>query len=169
MKSLFNFLNSKGQMGALILAVVCIVIVLGSIFGGLSSSNYDVGTDLVQILKDKDSTETFDFFNSAITIPVILICIAALLLVVFGIRSLVTDPKGSLKFIVSAAAVVVLFFIFQSMADAHVTGKAAELVAKDNLSDSTVKMIGGGITTTVLLIGAAIVAAVVGGIINLFK
>ncbi|MBT8233927.1 MAG: hypothetical protein HKO66_05990 [Saprospiraceae bacterium] len=169
MKSLFTFLNNKGQLGALILAVLCIIIVMGSIFAGLGSANYEVGTDLVQILKDKESTQTFEFFNAAIIIPVILIGLAAFAMLSFGVKDVVSDPKGSIKLLAGVGVLVILFFIFQSMSDAHVTGKAAELVAKDNLADGTVKRIGGGIMTTVLLIGLAIAAAVVGGIANLFK
>ena len=169
MKSLFNFLTSKGQLGALLLAVLCIAIVLGSIFSGLASANYEVGTDLVAILKNKESKEAFNFFNAAIMIPMVLIIIAAVLLVLFGLKSLLSDPKGSMKFIISTVVIVLLFFVFYSMSDNETTGKVAALIQKFNVSPGVSKFISGGIKTTLLLVGASVVAAIVGEILNFFK
>ena len=169
MKSLYNLLNAKGQMASLVLAVLCVAIVLGSIFSGLSGEGYEVGTDLVKILKDEDSTQTFDFFNMAIRIPIALILIAAIALIFFGLKSVVSDPKGSIKFIIGAVILAILFFIFQSMATPELGGKAAEIASKQGLSDTTITRIGGGIGATVLLIGLAIASAIVGGIANIFK
>jgi len=156
-------------MGSLILAVVCIVIVLGSIFNGLSGAGYDAGTDLVQILKDKESTQTFDFFNPVITIPIILLAVAAFFMVVFAGKSVFSDLKGSIKPLAGVILVLVIFFIFKSMSNADLAGKAAEIAGKQNLSADTIRWIGGGIRTTVVMIGLSILAAVVGGILNIFK
>lgn len=169
MKALYNFLTSKGQLVALLLAILCVAIVLGSIFSGLGSAGYDVGTDLVSILKDKDSTQEFNFFNPAISIPQALIVIALLALIVFGVISLVSDPKGSLKFIISAAVVLVLFGIFYSISDSETSGKIFELIQKNNISEGTSKFISGGIKTTILLITLSVITAVGGEVYNIFK
>jgi len=169
MKSLYNLLNSKGQIGSLVLAVLCIVIVLGSIFNGLSGAGYEVGTDLVQILKDPESTQTFEFFNPVIAIPVVLLGVAAFFLVLFAVKSVFSDLKGSIKPLAGVILVLVIFMIFKSMSNADLAGKAAEIAGKQNLSADTIKLIGGGIRTTVMMIGLSILAAVVGGILNIFK
>jgi len=156
-------------MGSLILAIVCIAIVMGSIFNGLGGAGYDVGTDLVEILKDKDSKQTFEFFNPVIAIPVFLLFVAAFFLLVFAVKSIFSDLKGSIKPIAGVVLVLIIFFIFTSMSNADLAGKASEIAGKQNLSPETIKLIGGGIRTTVVMIGLSILAAIVGGIMNIFK
>lgn len=169
MKALFNFLTSKGQLIALVLAIVCVVIVMGSIFSGINGAGYDVGTDLVSILKDKDSTQTFDFFNAAIAIPGLLIILAIAALVIFGVLSIVSDPKGSLKILISGGVILLIFFAFYAMSESETTGKIFTLIQKNDIGEGTSKFISGGIKTTILLIGVSAVTAVVGEVYNLFK
>ena len=169
MKSLYNFLTGKGQLLALVLAVVCIVAVLGSIFSGLGSAGYDAGTDLVQILKDEDSTQDFAFFAPAVVIPVLLIGFALVALVVAGVASLVSDPKGSMKFLASAGVVVVLFLIFYATSESETTGKIFELMQTNDIGEGTSKFISGGIKTTILLVAASAVTMIGGEIYNIFK
>ncbi len=169
MKSLFNFFTSKGQLGALLLAVALIAVVFMTIFGGLGSAGYDSGTDLVPILQDEESTQTFDFFSPAVSIPVYLIGFAAILLVFFGIKSIVTDPKGSMKLIISLAVLAIIFFALYSMSEAETTGKISELVQEFDVSDNVSKMISGGIKTTLGLAVVSAVLMVIMEIWNLFK
>ncbi len=169
MKALYNFLTGKGQLIALLLAILCVVIVLGSIFSGIGGAGYDVGTDLVSILKDPDSTQEFNFFNAAIAIPMTLIIIAAAALVIFGLLSLVSDPKGSMKFIISAAVVLVVFFLFYSMSQSETTGKIFTLLQTNNIGEGTSKFISGGIKTTILLIVLSVISAIGGEVYNIFK
>jgi hypothetical protein len=169
MKSLYNFLLGKGQIGALFLAIICIVIVMGSIFSGLGGAGYDAGTDLVAILKDKDSTQTFDFFNASILIPTILIVIAVIALVVFGVMGVVTHPKASMKAVISAGIVLLLFFLFYSISDSETTGKVFSLLQKNDIGEGTSKFISGGIKTSVTLIIVSFLTAAGGEIYNFFK
>ena len=169
MKSLYNFLTGKGQVLALGLAVVCIVSVLGSIFSGLGSAGYDAGTDLVQILKDEDSTQDFAFFAPAVVIPVILIITAVLALVIAGVASLISDPKGSMKFIASAGVVVVLFLIFYATSQVETSGSIFNLMQEKDIGEGTSKFISGGIKTTILLVAASAVTMIGGEIYNIFK
>ena len=169
MKSLFNFLTNKGQLIALVIALLCVAIVMGSIFSGLSGAGYDVGTDLVSILKNKDSKETFDFFNAAISIPMVLIGASLLLFVVFGVKSVVSDPKGSLKFVLSFGVILLLFFVFYSMSENETSGKIFGLLQRENIGEGTSKFISGGIKTALLLSGVSLISMVVGELINLFK
>ncbi len=169
MKALYDFLTSKGQMIALLLAIVCIAIVMISIFTGISGQGYDVGTDLVSILKDPDSTQEFNFFNAAIIIPRALIILTALIMVVFGVIALISDPKGSMKFIVSTVVILLLFFVFYSISESETTGKIFSLLQKNNIGDGTSKFISGGIKTSLLMIGLSVVSAIGGELYNFFK
>ncbi len=168
MKALYDFLTSKGQMLALFLAILCIAIVMISIFTDISGQGYDVGTDLVSILKDPDSTQEFNFFNAAIYIPQALIIVTALAMVVFGVIALISDPKGSMKFFVSGVIILVLFFLFYSMSESETTGKIFSLLQKNNIGDGTSKFISGGIKTSILMIGFSVVAAIAGEVYNFF-
>lgn len=169
MKALYNFLTGKGQLIALVLAIVCVAIVMISIFTGIGGAGYDVGTDLVSILKDPDSSQEFNFFNAAIAIPMVLIILAVASLVIFGVLALVSDPKGSMKFLISGAVVLVLFFVFYSISDSESTGKIFELIQKNDIGEGTSKFISGGIKTTLLLIVLSIVSAIGGEVYNIFK
>jgi len=169
MKALYDFLTSKGQLLALVLALVCIAIAMISIFAGIGSAGYDVGTDLVSILKDPDSTEQFNFFNAAIRIPQVLIVLTALAMIGFGVMALVSDPKGSMKFIVSTVVILLLFFVFYSISESETTGKIFSLLQKNNIGDGTSKFISGGIKTSILMIGLSVVSAIGGELYNFFK
>jgi hypothetical protein len=169
MKALYNFLTARGQMIALFLAILCVAIVMGSIFSGLGSAGYDTSTDLVSILKDPDSTQEFNFFNPAVAIPRILILLCVIAVVVFGVLSVVSDPKGSLKFIISGGVIVLLFFVFYASSESETTGKIFALLQREDISEGTSKFISGGIKTTMLLIGFSIVSAVAGEVYNIFK
>lgn len=169
MKALYNFLTGKGQLAALILAVVCIASILFSIFGGLSSAGYEVGTDLVPILKDKESTQAFDFFNLAVSIPQLLIYLALICLVVFGIVNLFKDPKGAMKFLIAFGLLAVIFFALYAMSDSETTGKISALLQKNDISENVSRMISGGLKTTILLAGLSAVLMVVMEIYNFIK
>ena len=169
MKALYNFLTGKGQLIALLLAIVCVLIVMVSIFTGIGGAGYEVGTDLVSILKDPDSTQEFNFFNPAIAIPVTLIIVAMAALVIFGVISVASDPKGSIKVLISGAVVLVLFFLFYSMSESETAGKIFSLLQKNDIGEGTSRFISGGIKTTLLLIGLSVVSAIGGELYNIFK
>ena len=88
---------------------------------------------------------------------------------VFGVLALVSDPKGSMKFLISGAVVLVLFFVFYSISDSESTGKIFELIQKNDIGEGTSKFISGGIKTTLLLIVLSIVSAIGGEVYNIFK
>lgn len=168
MKSIYNLLNSKGQLFALGLGLLCIAIVLGSIFSGLGSAGYDTSTDLNQILKDGGG-DGFNFLNPAVMIPRLLTILAVAVILIFGIVGLVTNPKGSLVFLIAVGVLVALFFILTSMSEAETTGKIAALVDKNGISEGVSKMISGGVKSVVLLSAIAFFGIVLMEIYNFFK
>lgn len=168
MIGLYNFFASKGQMVAFLIGLVGVVVVIATVLSGLSGAGYDVGTDLNVILKGENE-ETFDFFNMAIMIPVVIMCLTAAVILIFGLLRLVTDPKGSMKFILGALVIFGLFFIFYSMATPETAGKLGELHGRFNIGETASKLISGGIKTTGLLAIASVVLMLLSGIMSIFK
>jgi len=168
MKSLYNLFTTKGQLIALVLALVVIAISVLGIFGGLSSGGYDVGTDLNAVLKGGGGNG-FNFFNSAILLPGILIGIATFLWIGFTVFQVLTDIKGSSKIVIAFLIIAVMFFVFKAMNDSETTGKLAALIQKNGISEGVSTSISGGIWTTLVLTILAAVLMIVMEVLNMFK
>lgn len=168
MKAIYNLFVNNGTRGAFLLGALIILLSLVLINSGLSGAGYDVGTDLNQILKS-GTEEKFNFFNFPLGFPIALagLCIVAALF--FGITQLVSNPKGSLKGIIGLAVVLILFFVFYSMASPETTGKLATLHDRFGIGDTASKIISGGIKTTITLAAGAAILMVIAEIRNMFK
>ncbi len=169
MKSLFNFLVSKGQTGALILALVVIAIFLGSVFSGLSGAGYDMSTDLNKLPAEAKSA--ISFFNPGLMLTVALVALAALSAIFFGIGGLFKFPKSSRKALIAIALLAVIFFVFYSMSstDFAAGSKMTTLIQKYDLSDGVVKFISGGINVTIVMALASMALMVIFEIKNAFN
>ncbi len=165
---MYKLLTQKGQLFALLLGVVSIAVALLSIISGINGAGYSTSDDLNAIMKSNPEA-SFNFFNPAITIVLILVVIALIAWIAFSLYGLISDPKGSMKFLLGFAAVLVLFFIMYSTSDAESSGRIGMLVQKFDVNDTVSKLIGGGVKTAVLGIGVGFVSAVVLEIYNLFK
>ncbi len=163
---MYKLLTSKGQLIAIAIGVISVIISLGSIISGVNSK-YSMSEDLNALMKSNPEA-TFDFFNPAISVVILLVVVAALAAVLFGLFGLLSNPKGSLKFILGFAGIAILFFILYSTAEAD-TGRLVMLTEKFDVSDNVSKLISGGVKTVVISIGFAFFAAVVMEILNLFK
>ena len=168
MKAIYNLFNTKGQMFALLLGILCIAIILISIFSGLSSSGFDASTDLNAVLKNGGG-DGFNFLNPVVALPMALIIIAFAVWVIFGLMRLIGNPKGSLVFLIGIGILVVLFLILYATSEAETTGKIAELVGKNNISENISKVISGGVKSVVTLTIIAFLGIILFEIYNLFK
>ena len=165
---MYKLLTEKGQLFALLLGVLTIAIGMGSIVGGIGGAGYSTSDDLNQIMKNNPEA-TFDFFNPAILMVLILIAIALLAWIAFSVWALISDPKGSLKFLIGLAVMLVFFFILYSTSDAESTGRIGQLVQRFNVNDTVSKLISGGVKTAVFGISAGFIGAVLLEVYNLFK
>lgn len=165
---MYKLLTSKGQLGALLLGLVCAAIALLSIITGIKGAGYSTSDDLNLIMKNNPEA-SFDFFNPAIYIVVFLIVVAALAWIVFGVFGLISNPKGSMKFIIAIVAILILVFALYSMSDSETTGKIFELIQKNNISEGISKMITAGIKATIGLALIALASMVGMEIRNAFK
>ena len=165
---MYKLLTDKGQMFALLIGLVCIAIFFGTVLSGLSGAGYSVSDDLNQIMKNNPGAD-FSFFNTGIMLVAVLIGVALLFAVVFGLLQLISSPKNSMKGILAVVAIVAVFFITYNMASPDATGPIAETLQKFDVSENISKMIGGGITTTGILGGIAFLLLIVFEVFNLFK
>lgn len=164
---MYKLLTTKGQLIAIGIGLFSVLVALGSIVAGVNDK-YSMSDDLNAIMKDNPEA-TFDFFNPAITVVICLIAVALISAVLFGLIGLISDPKGSMKFLLGFLGLAILFFILYSTASSEHTGRLAMLTEKFNVSDNVSRLITGGVKTVVYSIAFAAIAAVVMEIRNLFK
>lgn len=165
---MYKFLTKNGQTAALGLGVLVVAVFLISAFVGLGNSGYDVGTDLNKLTAEQKSA--INFFNPGLYLTVAMAVVAGLLaLVVFGVVDLIKFPKSALKFGAGFVALLAIFGILYSTADAEGAGKLGQLIDKFDITPSVSKFISAGIYTTVGLAAAAAGIMVVAEIRNLFK
>ncbi len=168
MKSIYNIFNKHGQLIALGLGLLCILVAFAGIFGGLGSAGFDTSTDLNAVLKEGGG-DGFNFFNGAITIPVLLAILAVVVIAIFGVVGLITNPKGSITVIIAVGILLGLFLLLTQTSEVESSGKIANLMQKYDMSDGVSQRISGGIKTTVGLAILAFVGIVVMEIYNFFK
>ncbi len=168
MIGLYNFLQKKGQLFSLLLGVVCVAIVLMSIFSGLKSAGFDAGTDLNTVLKNGGG-DGFNFLDPAIMIPMVLVMATAAVWLLSSLLRMIMNPKSSLIGIVAIAVILGVFFVLYSSADINHGPAMAAIHEKFNITDGVSKFISAGLKTTVGLAVIAFFSMVISEIINLFK
>ena len=174
MIKIYNFLTKYGNLLALTVSVIILIIFFININSGFNELGFDTNTDLAKVIHS-DNPPEINFFNFAIKAAIVMTVIAALAWVLFGIVGLFLDPKGSLKFIISFVILIVLFVIFYNMAPTEGTGKLGELIADYNLTKPIlfgiipIKLISAGLSTMLSLFGLSILTLLLSEIISFFK
>ena len=175
---MYKLLTSKGQLFAIALGILSILVAFSGVFG--LGSKFSADTDLVDVLKkgvedNADDTaigmrETLlDMFTMNTYVPLALIGIALLLAVLFGLYGIVSNPKGSIKIILGMGLLLALFFIFSTTSGAETSGSLMKLAEKFNISDGVSAYISGGIKTAMLASVVAFFGAIIMEILNIFK
>lgn len=160
---MYKFLVANGQRLAFGLGILITAIFLFSVIGGLDQFNE---------LPDEDQATT-SIFNAGISGAIILIVIAAVALIAFGLMQVLSDLKGSMKGIIGLVVLLVIFFIAYSTANGDAAaeiapiGTAIEKVG--GIAPGNLKFIGGSIITAMVLVGTAFASFVLAEIINFFK
>ena len=160
---MYKFLTKYGQLLSVGVSIVVVGIFLITSFVGLSNAGYTTSTDLI------DYKTEISFFNTGLYLTIALLIIAALAWVLFAVYQLISDPKGSIKFVIGGAALLAVFIIFYFIANTEVSGKMAELVSKFDISENVHRLISGGMNTTAVLLGLSVVVMIVSEFINIFK
>ena len=162
---MYNFLTKKGQLMAFLLGAISTVIVVGSILGSASKSMLD-SPDAAKMAPEIANT---GILNTGLSVTVALIFIALAAAVIFGLLNLVSNFKGSIKFIAGFAVMVILFFVLKSTADHETTGKIVETMQTFDISENLSKGISGAIKGTIAMAVVAVGSMIIFEILNLFK
>lgn len=158
----YKFLSTRGTSLGFGLFLVCLVIAVIPVFSGISDFNN------VPVEKQAYSEEG-NIFLTGIYLSIFLMFIAAIAILFFSLFQVVSNPKASMKAIISFVVVLVLFFILYSLADAEGTGSLAQTIDKFSISDTISKIVGGGINLSFILLIGAFALAVLLEIWNFFK
>ena len=156
---MYTFLSKNGQTVGFLLGFVLVVIFLLMVISGLDSFNG---------LSEEQQLAT-NIFNFGLYAAIGLCIVAAIAAVLFGLFHLLTDLKGSMKFLIALVGVLVVFFIGYSMADADMTSAIQATIEEFEVSEGISKFISGSLITTLLLAGIALVSFIVFEILNFFK
>lgn len=156
---MYKFLTKNGQLLAFGLGAFITVISVVLIMSGLSDFN----------LLDKETRVTSDIFNFGMKAGIALVFICALLMLVFGLMQIASNPKGSIKGIIGLIVMVVVFFVAKSMAAPAVATDMKEAMEKYNVTDGIGSYISGGISLTLLVGAIAVAALFISEIRNFFK
>jgi len=158
----YKFLAKNGPTIAFALFVVCVVISIIPIFGGLDSfSSLPV--------EKQSSSDEGNIFMAGIYLSVVLLVVATLVAVLLSIWQVVSNPKASMKALISFGIVLVLFFVLYSMANAKGDGSLAITIERFGISDNISKIVSGGIQLSVLLLIGSFIITIVMEIWNFFK
>lgn len=144
---MYTFLSRNGQTLGFALGFVVVAIFLIRVISGMDAFN-----DL-----SAEAQASSDIFNFGLYAAFVLIAIAAVAALLFGIFHLLTNLKGSLKFVIALVAVLAVFMIGYNMADADMTGPIQSTIEKFNVTEGTSKFISGAMVTSFVL--SAIAAA----------
>ena len=156
---MYTFLTRNGQTIGFGLGLLLVIIAIVSIFSGVDAFSAFADDDPARY-----ETTIFNFGMYAAFLLIGLAFVAAL---IFGVMQLASDPKGAIKGIIGLAAVIAIFFIIYSAADPD-----SEMLARlsdFSVSDGQSKMITGAIWTALILAGAAVIATAVSEVINFFR
>ena len=165
---MYSLLAKKGQMFAILLGVIVVVVYLATVISGLGSSGYSLSDDLNQIMKNNPDQQ-FSFFNIGLGLTVLMIILCFVFALLFGIWQLISNPKGSIKAIISLVAIAAVFFAMYTISDSDAASAISVTLQKFNVTENISKLISGGLWSTIILAALALGAMVVFEVYNLFK
>jgi len=144
---MYNFLVKNGQLVAFGIGLLITIIYIVGAVGG-------------------DSPERFNFgLMTAIGLSIL----CAVVMILFGLFQVASDPKGSLKGIITFALLIGLFVVLYSTADPTLSPAMVAGGEGAGLTEGTSKFISGAILTTLVLLGATGVVFALSEIRNFFK
>ncbi len=162
---MYNLLTKKGQLFAFLLGAISTVIVVGSIIGNANKSMLD-NPEAAKMAPEIANT---GILNTGLNITVLLLVIALAAVVIFGAINLLTNIKGSLKFVIGFAILIIMFFVLKSTAEHETVGKIVETMTEFNIDESLSKGISAAIKGTIGMAIVAVGSMVVFEVLNIFK
>ena len=162
---MYNFLTKNGQLYAFLLGAISTIIVVGSIIGNANKALLD-SPEAAKMAPEIANT---GILNTGLNITVLLLVVALGATIIFGLLGLVTDFKGSLKFIAGFAVMIIAFFVLKATSDHEAVGKISETMQTFDISAGLSKGISAAIKGTIGMAVVAIGSMIIFEIINIFK
>ena len=113
--------------------------------------------------------ENPDRFNFGLGIAIALAVLCAVLMLLFGLYQIVTNPKGSMKGLLTFGILVGLFVAMYATAKAGGSASLINTEEEFGITEGTSKLISAGMMTTFLLILATLGSFVLSEVRNFFK
>lgn len=164
---MYQYLTKNGQVIALVVGLVVVAAFMISAVTGLNSSGISYSTNLNDL--DKEVVNEITAFNLGLALTLVLVILAALSWLVFGIWGFVRNPQKSMKAAIPFVILVVLFLILYSVSQPEKSGPIFETIQEFEISDGASKYISGALWTTLMLAGIAILSLVYSEIRNVLK
>ena len=170
---MYAFLNKYGQALAFGVGVLVVLIFMVSIFTAPEAEITALTSESAG--DEKYATGVFDFGLYASGLLIFLAFLAAIL---FGLVQVASNPKGSLKGIIGALLLIVICFVCYSVANNDISQESAAIqnsIAKFegdqgvDFTGGTLKFISGSIIAAVVLIILSVVSLIASGIWGIFK
>ena len=156
---MYNLLVKRGDTIAFVVGIVISLIFILIAFSGLDEFNG----------LSKAGQKATNIFNFGLYAAIALAIIAGIVWVLFGLFQLVTNLKGSMKFLIAFGLVLVLFFVFYSMADPGMTGILQGTLEKFDITENNSKMISAALSTGITMGIVAAASFIIFELINIFK
>lgn len=123
-------------------------------------------------LIDSENPQNVNIFNFGITATIVLILVAAIAMVLFGVVQVASTFRTSWKGILGFVVLIAVFLVAYATANGSLSNEvmAIQNAATDaGVTDSNLKFIGGSITTLLVLLLVALGTFIIFEIINFFK
>jgi hypothetical protein len=159
---MYKYLTKNGQLLAFGFGILITVL-----FYVIASSGLEEFNMLDE--KARPGSEEGNIFMFGLYAAVTLLVIAALSMLLFGLFQMVTDWKGALKGVIGIGAIVVIFFIAYTMAEAAPPTSNVELYQRQGITEGISKYVSAAITCTGVLAAIAVASFALSEIRNFFK
>ena len=153
---MYNFLSKNGQLIAFLLGLLLVVIFVISAITGMNSY---ADTPTREMLYESK------IFDIGLIAARFLAIAALILMIIFIIRSVIMNPKGSLPLIIAAVAIAIIFFIFRGMDSGEIT----KSMYKYGVSAGEGGIVSGGIWVATLMFFGAWIVLILSEIRGMFR
>ena len=153
---MYNFLSKNGQLVALIVGLTLVIVAGLSMIMGMNSY---ADTPTREMLYESS------IFDIGLVGARWLTYIGFILMVVFIIRSVIMNPKGSLPLVIAAIAIAVIFFVFRGMDSGEIT----KSMYKYNVSAGEGGIVSGGLWVAIIMFFGAWVVLILSEIRGIFR
>ncbi len=153
---MYNFLSKNGQLIAFLLGLLLVVIFVISAITGMNSY---ADTPTREVLYESS------IFDIGLIAAHWLTILGGILMVLFIIRSVIMNPKGSLPLIIAAVAIAVIFFVFRGMDSGEIT----KSMYKYGVSAAEGGIVSGGLWVAIIMFFGAWIVLILSEIRGMFR